>query len=78
MFCVTVVKTVIPDAMKSLLENCTHNLLFKEYLVNDLSIFKNRLQDNHIVLKCKKYIICYSFMWKTVKSVLQAEWNNRI
>lgn len=40
MFCATVVKTVTPDAMKSLLKNCTHNLLFKEYLVNDLSIFK--------------------------------------
>lgn len=40
MFRATVVKTVTPHAMKSLLKNCTHNLLFKEYLVNDLSIFK--------------------------------------
>lgn len=40
MFCATVAKRVIPDAMKNLLKNCTHNLLFKEYLVNDLSIFK--------------------------------------
>lgn len=40
MFCVTVAKTMIPDAMKSLLKNCTHDLLFKEYLVNDLTIFK--------------------------------------
>lgn len=40
MFCATVAKTMIPDAIKSLLKKCTHDLLFKEYLVDDSTIFK--------------------------------------
>lgn len=31
----------------------------------------NSLQDNNVVLKFRKFILCYSFMYKTVQSVLQ-------
>lgn len=42
LFCASVAKRVFPLATKSLLKNWTHNLLFKEYLVNDLNVFKEK------------------------------------